>query len=137
MIMYLHRFNICKVPFNQLLAIQNTIISIGVKIYSLNIHLLKMWQICIFCLLEMSRAFCYVYLIIKSFHLYHRCILLCNIRILINEFIRQSHMTWISRLLLVACLNVFSQLCFLPWQASRWEYISQLSVNSKGIYEPH
>ena len=49
----------------------------------------------------------------KCFNLYYRCILLCNARILRNEFIMQSHMTWISRLLLVVCINVFSQLCFL------------------------
>lgn len=52
----------------------------------------------------------------KCFNLYYRCILLYNIRILRNEFIMQYHMTWISRILLVVCINVFFQLCVLLWQ---------------------
>lgn len=63
--MYLHRFNIRKMPFNQLLAIHSTIISICVVIDGLNIHLLKLWQMCIFCLWEMSRVSCNVYIIIN------------------------------------------------------------------------
>lgn len=71
----------------------------------------------------------------KCFNLYYRCILLYNIRILRNEFIMQYHMTWISRILLVVCINVFFQLCVLLWQDLMWDYISQLSVNSKGKCE--
>lgn len=47
---------------------------------------------------------------INVLNLSYRCILWYNIRILGNEFIMQSHMTWISRILLVAYRNVFSQL---------------------------
>lgn len=132
-IVYSHRFNIYKIPFNQLLAIHITVISIYVKIHGLKIHLLKMWQICIFCWFEMARSSCNLYLIKNVFNRCYRCILLYNIRILGNEFIMQSHMTWISRIILEACRNVFSQLYVFLWQIL-CENILQSSVNSKWKY---
>lgn len=46
----------------------------------------------------------------KYFNFCYRCILLCDIRIVRNEFIMWFHMTWISRILLVSLRK-----CFLPF----------------------